>query len=842
MNNMAYHNYLVDNENYFVKNNVARGKTFEIESVPSNYNILSESDSYWIFYNNKDEHIPLQGWKIHISTNIFSPKETINIVSDILFKRGASFKHLKDERALYDMNSKNAPRESSGKFITVYPKDENEFLKLLNLLDEKLLHLDIGPYILSDKRWKNTNIYYRYGAFHKIRNQNGDLCMQTPEGQLIKDERVPFYQVPDFKKDFDEYLNSINVQNSASKDNPLLKYDIKEALSFSNSGGVYLAIRKKDNKKVIIKEARPNTGYDGQYRSAFKRQSIEYNALKALSNVTGVVNNIEFFSLWEHRFLVEEFIEGASLQDWLTREYPFHSFVNIASFKGKLHKIFKQLNAIVKEIHTYGISIGDLQPSNIIITEDLTVKLIDFETADDLDKNGKIGMATAAFSNNDIKNNKDRDLYALDKTILFCLAPTYSTKETEKLLLDGQLSWIYKNFGESFFEYLSNLDVKNIFKSRNIERIDSDEFIFKIKQGVWNNINQNNRSLINGDIRQYEEKYGHINILTGGMGAIWSLIVSEDKTIINDKRVNYWINNRLESSLNEMSDQGLFTGLAGIAVILYNLGYKKRAQDMLLNINIREIDDDSLISGKSGVGIALLSLYVETQDTRVLKKSIHIANNILQKKTYHIDNNQEKMGVLHGNTGIALFLTLMYKYTKEKKYFNHAIDYIEKDLENCFEAHNTLQIKDNRNRYLPYLSEGSIGIAIVLFYIKNISCGFNKFDKKLYKILKLINTKITLNGGLFEGAGGFLLLKPLLNNQSEMKLFHKNIASIIKLFSINNDDYISFPGQLSFRVSYDFFSGSSGILTALISMRKNNPLLWIPTINNKNFFSLKGGE
>ncbi|MFP3435611.1 hypothetical protein SB781_38275, partial [Paraburkholderia sp. SIMBA_061] len=67
-----------------------------------------------------------------------------------------------------------------------------------------------GAYILSDKRWKNSNVFYRYGGFRSIYNEYGEHCIKDGQGNLVKDERTPFYQVPDFVKDFDDYLNSLN--------------------------------------------------------------------------------------------------------------------------------------------------------------------------------------------------------------------------------------------------------------------------------------------------------------------------------------------------------------------------------------------------------------------------------------------------------------------------------------------------------------------------------------------------------------------------------------------------------------------------------------------------------
>ncbi|GAA0497621.1 hypothetical protein GCM10008986_25780 [Salinibacillus aidingensis] len=214
------------------------------------------------------------------------------------------------------MNSKNANRSSSGKFITIYLINDQNFLELLDLLVSETKEFEKGPYILNDKRWKNSNIFYRYGAFERILNEHGEHCIRDEKGKLIEDQRTPFYQVPDFVKNFDDYLDSMNTSETAEKKekSKLQKYKIETALNYSNSGGLYLASKKKDNQKVIVKEARPNAGLDGRGNDALRRHQIERNALQKLSDVDGVVNLVEVFKEWEHRFLVEEFIEGQDLR------------------------------------------------------------------------------------------------------------------------------------------------------------------------------------------------------------------------------------------------------------------------------------------------------------------------------------------------------------------------------------------------------------------------------------------------------------------------------------------------------------------------------------------------
>ncbi|MFP3441302.1 hypothetical protein R0K18_26580, partial [Pantoea sp. SIMBA_133] len=92
-------------------------------------------------------------------------KQILSKVSDLLVARKIPFKHLKSEYEFINTNSKTANRASSGKFITIYPPSNEAFLNLLSLLYNTLQTYEKGPYIFSDKRWRNSNIYYRYGGF-----------------------------------------------------------------------------------------------------------------------------------------------------------------------------------------------------------------------------------------------------------------------------------------------------------------------------------------------------------------------------------------------------------------------------------------------------------------------------------------------------------------------------------------------------------------------------------------------------------------------------------------------------------------------------------------------------
>ena len=122
----------------------------------------------WINWIPDEWSFPRQGWKIHVSATSENAETVISTTARFCFRAGLAFKHLASARDLLNQNSKYADRSAAGKFITVYPSSDEEFAFALDELDG-LLAGGEGPYILSDKRWRSGPVYFRYGAFVRIR-------------------------------------------------------------------------------------------------------------------------------------------------------------------------------------------------------------------------------------------------------------------------------------------------------------------------------------------------------------------------------------------------------------------------------------------------------------------------------------------------------------------------------------------------------------------------------------------------------------------------------------------------------------------------------------------------
>ena len=95
-----------------------------------------------------------------------------------------------------------------------------------------------------------------------------------------------------------------------------MPYRVERALHFSNGGGVYLGrTRRRDRPtRVVLKEARPHAGLDGDGSDAVTRLAREAAAMRALAAVPGLARLVGEHQVWEHRFLAVAQVPGATLR------------------------------------------------------------------------------------------------------------------------------------------------------------------------------------------------------------------------------------------------------------------------------------------------------------------------------------------------------------------------------------------------------------------------------------------------------------------------------------------------------------------------------------------------
>lgn len=333
----------------------------------------------WLFVFYRDRNLRQQGWKIHLSATRENCSEILDAVIPILIKAQCDFKLCMDLETLCNLNDWHSFRESSGKFITIYPFSDEDAVVIANDCFEATKRFK-GPRILSDMQYKRSIVHYRYGAFEKkvVYNALGgeEHVLSDNLGNLVEDRRGLSFRAPPWVTldPFTGQRLDLPNNNLPPKPNNLRlkgRYVPEVAYLHSNKGSVFRGRDLTNGAKVVIKEGRPGVGLDLVGRDAADLIRREYSILKRLEYSAIFPKPIEIFDAGGHTFLVEEFIPGPTL-----RRYVFeHPKLRVG--QEELLGIFTQVVKLVQQAHGLGVILRDLTPNNIIVQPDGQVRLID---------------------------------------------------------------------------------------------------------------------------------------------------------------------------------------------------------------------------------------------------------------------------------------------------------------------------------------------------------------------------------------------------------------------------------------------------------------------------------
>ncbi|MFJ5881269.1 class III lanthionine synthetase LanKC [Kitasatospora cineracea] len=342
-----------------------------------------------------------QGWKLHVSALDGESTEILRLALPVLCAARVPFKFQIDPRSADRGTGKVYSRTASGKFITVYPADEEQFLAVGAELAAALAGRT-GPYVLTDRRWPgSTAVYYRYGGFAAIKRLRpdgaADLQISRPDGTLVPDYRRPWYEVPDWVRD-------PFPPDPEEPGGPLGgRYLPQSALAFNNRGGVYLATDTRTGAEVVLKEARPGVTCGRPGIPCTELLAKEHRLLTRLADTGHYVRPLALIDEWEHAFLVEEKVEGV--------HFGLHCIVNNPMIKGDLRPealrdyflglrpLWGQIASAVEAAHRRGILLGDLSFTNVIVHPDgLSVRIIDLEAAVEEGVDAHTGLRTVGLA------------------------------------------------------------------------------------------------------------------------------------------------------------------------------------------------------------------------------------------------------------------------------------------------------------------------------------------------------------------------------------------------------------------------------------------------------------
>jgi serine/threonine protein kinase len=809
---------------------------------------------------NENHMLPTEGWKIHISSSVSNAEDILKAVVPIFAKGSVSFKFALDRRILAMMNGKGWARQGAGKFITVYPLDEEHFKTLIEEVYQVTKQFE-GLYILSDKRYKDSKIvFYRYGgirpfAYLDVTGRKVSMLEAADgSGRKIQDVRRPYFFVPEWAKDpFAEV--PADAPEQAVPEQITLKdgrYLVKHPLGFSNSGGVYVAEDTTTGQEVVIKEARP---YLSTTENSISLLEKEYRILSKIAHTGMVPKPLDFFHDWEHSFLVLELLTGTSLSSFSARHNLNHlthpTIDDTLEFYRKFKTIFLQLAEILKVIHEHNIVVTDFSPNNVVIDPDtLKLKMIDFEGAYEIDKDEPVYLYTPGFAPpaqmyGGAVSNFESDYFSFGATMHYFLAPvnqifminpqaryTFVNSVTTDNGFPGDIGKLVSGLIDKDpekrpkpSEIIEILENAEGFRSPNLDP-DKKEIETKCRKYI-KEISKYIRAkadyertdrLFPADGRVFGTN--PMSISHGALGVAGALRKMDGKV---PKRVTNWILARNKNPL--MYPPGLYIGLSGVAWGMLDIGLRDEAQDALKSTFDHSLlyDSTDLYYGLAGWGMANLKFFNEFQDEIYLLKAIEAGDFIIsaasenEKGMYWESEDGIHMGYAHGASGRSLFLLYLYLASRKERFLEAGIKALDFDINNAspnLEDGLSWKRMVNQGRIVyPYWRYGSAGVgtAVVRYYRL---LREERYRDVLEKIFIDTNRKYAVFPGFANGLAGlgeFLLDLHQVTNESHHLDGAYRVASGLSLFAIEKEEGIAFPGEGLRRISCDYSTGSAGI-------------------------------
>lgn len=813
--------------------------------------------------------LPIQGWKIHISTNINNAGVILDIVSDILIDKNISFKYISNPSLLLMTSEKAFPSTQFGKFITIYPKNRSEFLSIIDILHIKLRKYT-GSYILGDHPYKDSKvIYYRYGGFDPIKilddNENYYYFIRDSSNNFFIDERTPIYKVPDGVEPIFEAVDN-NEKASTGLDSYYLEYAIRQ----TNAGGIYYGVAKKNRKKIVIKEARPFTMKSDSKTQwdAISYKKREKNVFQKFDFTPKV---IESFYIENNYYLVVEFLEGDSLKSIVSSSPLYKGNTpekEIKNYLNKILKISEKIYTIIQSFHKESLILNDISPDNFLIDSNRkTVKLIDAESVTEITESlNENPLKTNGFYLDYPKGSFKGDIEALILLIFYCISGKNAEIQANSEIVHIELSSLSTKFPievNKIVGFINNLVEQNNLEGEAYKKIElsilNKPVVSKFNWENFNKITNKLESFIKNQLENQDNfKENSLPVtpyFTNDLGFSYGLsgiIYFSIKTGTITKEEIYGLTEQLiDIYEHTVISDSLTGGKAGIILSLLPLVnrnkkidsfIKKLAEELYTTVAIKYPlkNKISLFHGLPGMLLVLLKYYSKKKNDIMISKIKKLADNLFNEiNSKNIETDY--IGLSNGITGTALALIHFYKYFDENKYLKLSEKLLLCEMRNCFSKGELVfpEKKEDLINY-PYLTVGASGILkVVIIFLEHKKN--KKLEKFAHQIVREIDTDSTIYYGYYRGMAGIIdtlidynQLFPSENNKEKIK--SKINYLLDRKIDISSSEVTFMADQLH-KTSLDYGSGVLGILTTFKKYKFNseyNPLFVFDVGNEVN--------
>ena len=263
-------------------------------------------------------NLPSQGWKLHLSATVASAADLVNRIAPYLMRTRTAFKITHTLAELSSLNEGRSGLSQIGKFITIYPVDDEAAVKLALDLDDLTRGIS-GPPIPSDMRLcDGSSVHYRYGGFAGLtmRLPHGETvpAILDPHGKHEPDRRGEVYMPPEWVDD--PFIDAVLRAGKTRTPSPLLiagRYVLTAAISRSPRGRIFLALDLDGKARAILKEAQEGSAATADGRDATDLLQAEAEALRRIGPKSYLPRFLGTERSGQSQFLAMEDVGGRTL-------------------------------------------------------------------------------------------------------------------------------------------------------------------------------------------------------------------------------------------------------------------------------------------------------------------------------------------------------------------------------------------------------------------------------------------------------------------------------------------------------------------------------------------------
>jgi serine/threonine protein kinase len=361
------------------------------------------------------------GWKLHVSSRASEFPALVEKLLPLLVAEGCIFKLARSQHVLHELNDGRIAPASVGKAFTVYPDQQR--VRELGLRLAWTLRGHSGPRVLSDRRVSaKAPVYYRYGPFSTRRSSDARgrpvTRLHGPDSEEFDALAGLSYRQPSWVAD---PFTGARPEPDRDRGDVLLdgRYRVVVGIREAAEGNVYRAIDQRDNRRVVVKQARALVAEHGDRNDSRLRLRNERRILQALDGVAGVPRFIDHFRYGDDEFLVTSDCGPRTLAEDVRQNGPYR--LGSGTGARTLDRLVAELARILIAVHERGVIMRDLSPNNVLVGDGTSIIDFGLSAHDGLHLPGRTpGYAPARQARDETPRDTD-DLHALGMTLLFAL-------------------------------------------------------------------------------------------------------------------------------------------------------------------------------------------------------------------------------------------------------------------------------------------------------------------------------------------------------------------------------------------------------------------------------------